>query len=255
MTRPDWVRAAFGAHYPALYRHRDEAEARRCIALVDRLVGLGGRRVLDLGCGAGRHLPFLEEAGAGGMGMDQSPELLAEAHRCGNQGAAFRLVRGDWGRIPAPDHAFDVVLSLFTAFGYGDHPAEQRSMLGEIARVLDDGGRWLLDYLNPRLVRRELESSPPPRERRVEGLTVRDERSLGADARRVEKSVTVTDADGRNVADYVESVALMDLDELDALAAAAGLVPGPRAGDYDGAPFDADASPRWILTYVREAPA
>ncbi len=32
-----WYASAFGAHYPLLYRHRDETEARRCLQLLRQL--------------------------------------------------------------------------------------------------------------------------------------------------------------------------------------------------------------------------
>lgn len=94
MSIEAWARSAFGAHYSRLYRHRDDDEARRAVALVDRIAGLDGARVLDLGCGAGRHLGPLAGSGACVVGMDQSPELLSEAHDEVPEAAGSTLVRG-----------------------------------------------------------------------------------------------------------------------------------------------------------------
>ncbi|HPF33886.1 MAG TPA: class I SAM-dependent methyltransferase [Candidatus Krumholzibacteria bacterium] len=249
MSRP-WYEIAFGAHYPALYRHRDQAEAVRAVDAVARCVPLRNERVLDLGCGAGRHLEPLRAHGAEPVGMDLSPHLLAEARRTG---AAAPLLRGDWTRIPLRDGSCGAVLSLFTAFGYGDDPA-QRRMVAEVARVLRGGGRWCLDYLNPRAVRRELADPPPPRRRELEGFRVTETRRLDGDRSRVLKTVAV-ERPGAEPLTYTESVALLELSELDALAAAAGLARTAALGGYDGAPLDPDVSPRWLLVYGKEAAA
>lgn len=250
MSRP-WYEVAFGAHYPALYRHRDAAEAARAVAAVDRLTPLAGARVLDLGCGAGRHLPHLCARGARALGLDLSGDLLREARRADPRGDHGPLLRGDWTRIPLADACCDAVLSLFTAFGYGEDRDEQRRMAAEVARVLRPGGRWCLDYLNPRAVRRDLAATPPPRRRELEDFRVTEARRLAPGGDRVLKTVTL-ERSGAEPLVYTESVALLDLDELDALAADAGMVRRAALGDYDGAGLDPDTSPRWILLFVRE---
>ncbi len=253
MTTP-WYGLAFGTHYSDLYEHRDHSEADRCINTVAELVAFDGRDVLDLGCGSGRHFLTLKAHGAHITGVDYSSVLLAEATSCRSTDA--HLVRGDWFELGLRAAQFDVVLSLFTAFGYGDHPVDQQRMLSEIGRILRPTGVWVLDYLNPRLVRRELATPPEPRERRIKGAVVRDVRRLNADRSRVEKTVTIVpDADqvvSRIPLVYTESVALLDLDELDAMAAVIGLKRMASCGDYDGAKLDPETSPRWLLIYGRE---
>jgi len=250
MTRP-WYETAFGAHYPLLYRHRDAAEAERAVAAVASVVPLDGARVLDLGCGAGRHLGPLRGRGALPVGMDLSADLLQAARRDDPDGRRAPLVRGDWIRIPLSDGCCDAVVSLFTAFGYGD-AAHQARMVAEVARVLRPGGRWCLDYLNPRQVRRELAAPPPPRRRKLEDFVVTEQRRLSPAADRVLKTVTLARPGARPLV-YTESVALLDLAQLDALAAGAGFVRRASLGDYDGAALDPDASPRWLLVFAKEA--
>ena len=53
---PEWFEEWFGEEYLQLYPHRDDAEAERAVALIADATGLTeGWRVLDVGCGAGRH--------------------------------------------------------------------------------------------------------------------------------------------------------------------------------------------------------
>jgi len=68
-----WYEAAFGAHYPLLYRHRDLAEAQRCLELLPSLAPLtndGAGIILDLGCGDGRHTAWLDQSGVDVVGLD-----------------------------------------------------------------------------------------------------------------------------------------------------------------------------------------
>jgi len=55
--RSEWFASWFdSSHYHKLYAHRDETEAARFLdELIARLRPRHGARVLDLGCGAGRH--------------------------------------------------------------------------------------------------------------------------------------------------------------------------------------------------------
>lgn len=74
-----WYETAFGAHYRWLYAHRYDAEAERCAHTLARRIDLTRGPVLDLGCGAGRHLSVLAAHGADTVGLDLSAALLTEA--------------------------------------------------------------------------------------------------------------------------------------------------------------------------------
>jgi SAM-dependent methyltransferase len=253
-----WYATAFGAHYPLLYRHRDAAEAQRCLDLLPRLAPFGAGPVLDLGCGHGRHLALLAQRGVRALGLDLSPHLLAIARA---QAPRHELLRGDMRSIPLATSRCTAVLSLFTAFGYFGGAAGNAPVVAEIARVLRPGGHWYLDFLNSRRVAAELAAGPCATEREQGPLRVRESRRLAADPARVVKEVSLAPLPGRDDeaagwgvplpgVSYAEEVALLTLAELDALAAAADLARVASAGDYDGAPLG-DDSPRWLLVYRR----
>jgi len=257
-----WCTAAFGAFYPVLYAHRDEAEARRCLDLLPRLAPLGAAGaapVLDLGCGDGRHLALLGAAGLPAVGLDLSASLLRAAR---SRAAGLALVRGDMRALPFAGGRFGAVLSLFTAFGYFGDEGGDRAVAAGVGRVLADGGHWFLDYLDADRVRAELAAGPLTRERTAGPLAVRETRRLDAGA--VAKDVCLRPLPGREAeaaaldvgADgvaYTEFVRLYGLAELDSLAAAGGLRRVAAAGDYDGAPLG--QGPRWLLAFRKEVPA
>ena len=105
--RSEWLASWFDSfHYHKLYAHRDEAEAGRFLdALIARLNPGRDDRVLDLGCGAGRHAKYLASKGLRVTGIDQLFErakaagalVLAEPadHMYGERQCSFV---DPWGR-------------------------------------------------------------------------------------------------------------------------------------------------------------
>lgn len=242
-----WYAAWFDATYLDLYGHRDEAEAEHATEHLLAPLGLAGRRVLDLACGAGRHLRALQRRGARVVGLDLSADLLGAARAAGLGGGAG-LVRADLRQLPFRSAAFDLVLSMFTSFGYFATADEDRTALGEAARVLAPGGVFVLDFLNAARVRRDL---VPFTERRLGDTLVRETRRLDAAGERIVKEIEIRAGDA--VRTYREEVRLWTPEALAEAGRAAGLVAEAIYGGYEAEPFDAATSPRCILRARREA--
>jgi SAM-dependent methyltransferase len=94
-------------------------------------------RVLDYGCGYGRTLAELSEAGFRNLvGVDFSEGMLARA-RIATPRAG--LVRNDGHNLPFQNECFDAVL-LFAVLTCIPDNDQQRELLGEIKQVLRPGG-------------------------------------------------------------------------------------------------------------------
>jgi SAM-dependent methyltransferase len=96
-----------------------------------------GERVLDLGCGAGRFLAALREAGAEPVGVELA-EAAAERARANVPGADVRLVEPD-GSLPLGHGEIDLVWCSEVL----EHIPDVAHTLLEIRRVLRAGGRLL----------------------------------------------------------------------------------------------------------------
>lgn len=125
----------------------DEVTERQVAALT-QLLGLDRpMRILDLGCGHGRHANRLAALGHQVTGYDRSAGFLDLARRdAAARGVSVDYRQGDMRQLDF-DQAFDCVLMLFTVFGYfGDD--ENLLVLRKVARALRPGGRLLFDILN-----------------------------------------------------------------------------------------------------------
>ena len=241
MSAPaEWFRDWFGDAYLDLYPHRDEEEAARAVALYRERTGLGaGSRVLDLACGAGRHLQRLRAAGLHATGIDLSAPLLRAGR--GRPGVASVLVRADMRALPFASASFDGLVNFFTSFGYFLTPQEDMTVLDEIRRVLRTGAPFLMDYLNADWVVARLE---PESVGEVNGIPVRQTRWVEGD--QVFKRIEIGGGTAERPKVYHERVRLYAPDALEALLRDHGLDARDRFGDYDGGPFGSD-SPRLLV--------
>lgn len=233
-----WYEVAFGELYPVLYAHRDARSAEAEVAFAVRALDPSpGARLLDLACGAGRHLRALESAGFDMVGLDLSRQLLtrARSHR------ESRLVRADMRGLPFPDASFDAVVSFFTSFGYFPTAEEDFSVLREVRRVLQSHGRYLIDFLHAPSVETGL---VPRSESEREGYRILEERAIAGG--RVTKTVSITEvATGASVLRYQESVRLYAPEELEDLVVRAGFGIRGVYGGLDGRP--AGNGPRVVI--------
>jgi ubiquinone/menaquinone biosynthesis C-methylase UbiE len=104
------------------------------------MLPLAGRRILDVGCGAGQWLADFETWGADRdalAGIDLLDDRVAAARA--RLGADADLRAGDASSLPWPSGRFDVVLQS-TVFTSILDPAMRAAVAGEMARVLAGGG-------------------------------------------------------------------------------------------------------------------
>ncbi|MFJ4966362.1 class I SAM-dependent methyltransferase [Streptomyces sp. NPDC088729] len=106
-----------------------------------------GSRVLDLACGPGLFVVPLARRGYEVTGVDLSPSLLETARTaCAEAGVDVRLERADMLAYTEPG-AFDVVLNVFTSFGYFEDPDDNLQVLRNARESLAPGGQLLVDVM------------------------------------------------------------------------------------------------------------
>jgi len=231
-----WFQDWFDEDYAALYAHRDDGEAELAVRTVlDAAPELAAGPVLDLGCGAGRHLKALHQVNPDAVGMDLSATLL----QLGRGGLEGHLLRGDMRALPFRSGCLAGVCLWFTPFGYFSD-AGNAALVRDLSRVTRPGGVLVMDYLNADHLAVHLVAED---EVERNGLRVHSWRSL--EGNRVVKRMRIARPDGGPVREVTESVRVYRPEELLALLDARGFHLRRAFGDYAGGPHS-PASPRWI---------
>jgi malonyl-CoA O-methyltransferase len=104
---------------------------------------LSGRKVLELGCGTGRHTVRLAAAGNAVTGLDVSPGMLAEARKKLADTSNVTLIEGDL--LSTPLEGFDAVVTALVL----EHIADLDAFFSAVSRALNDGGALYLSEIHP----------------------------------------------------------------------------------------------------------
>lgn len=130
--------------YDLLYRskpYKDEVDF--VLAKTGLPLPLQNQNVLDIGCGSGRHLEFVETSGRL-TGVDQSDSMLAHA--------AMRVPRAELvcstaGRFDG-GRDYDLVYSIFHVINYMVEESDLFGFFECMARSLSSQGRGFVDFWN-----------------------------------------------------------------------------------------------------------
>jgi len=132
-------------------------------------------RLLDVGCGRGRYLTRLSEAGVTCIGVDISKGMLkiAKTHLDDRRELDFSLVQSSASRLPFADASFGFVICIDLLHNFANR-ASREQVVRELARVIKPDGRlvieiknkmniiyWMLSKVNPSPVAETVTLSEP----------------------------------------------------------------------------------------------
>jgi SAM-dependent methyltransferase len=138
---------AYASAYDVMYA--DKSNTAECDAVVALFKKFGdGRisRILDLGCGTGRHAIEFARRGFDVTGVDFSEAMLARACEHGHSGTgSLDFVQGD-ARSYRSDAPFDTVLMNFNVLGYMSSNRDFTAALATARANLREGGVFVADF-------------------------------------------------------------------------------------------------------------
>jgi SAM-dependent methyltransferase len=143
----DWL-------FPAARFQSAKEEVEKILALTNVRSG----NVLDLCCGPGRHSYELARLGFNVVGVDASKFLLNKAKElCLNFGNV-ELVHADMRDFVRPNH-FDLVINMFTSFGYFEDQDDNMKVLRNIKKSLKNDGKLLMEMVSKEVLLRNYRDS------------------------------------------------------------------------------------------------
>jgi ubiquinone/menaquinone biosynthesis C-methylase UbiE len=242
---PDWIREYFEHGYaqrwglPAPSDHvRLQADA-----LWNLLQLSPTSRVIDIGCGHGRHALALADRGPEIIGLDFAVALLKRArHLAGELRTQVRWVRGDMRRLPFQSECADATI-MMDAFGFFDTEEEHEAVLREAARVLTTGGRLVLKVVNGGPILDAFRETD--REER-DGVVISVSSTLTIDPPRMTQRISVSGSRGQG--EYERRQRLYRVEELCVALEHVGFAIVGVFASPDGATFEATVSSTiWIV--------
>ena len=122
------------------------SEYRQWSPLEKRAIKLVKGRVLDVGCGAGRHALYLQGKGFETVGIDNSPGAIRVCKLRGLKRAIVRPINDVDKFKPA---SFDTIIMMGNNFGLFGSLENARSILKKFARITAPDARIIAKTLNP----------------------------------------------------------------------------------------------------------
>lgn len=102
-------------------------------------------KILDLCCGIGRHSVGLSKRGYEVTGVDATEEYLNRAkERAREENVEVEFVKEDMRKFSRPE-SFDLVLNLYTSFGYFEEREDDKMVVKNIYEFLKPGGVFVID--------------------------------------------------------------------------------------------------------------
>jgi SAM-dependent methyltransferase len=218
-----------------------EAAGEEIAGLLSLIGGGGGAEpgaALDLCCGPGRHAVELAKRGWRVTGVDRTEAYLAQAGaRAEAANVAVEWVVGDMRTFVRPA-AFDLVVSLYTSFGYFDDEADNLHVLDNMRACLKPGGSLVMELAGKEWlagVFRETDAQTAP----DGSVLVQRRRVEGAWERMANDWILIRDGHART---FSFTHTLYSGVELRDRLVAAGFVDVRILGSLEGAPYDRDAT-------------
>ena len=236
----DLVENWFGTpYYYLLYSHRSEAEAQNLLDnLIRKVQLLTGAKVLDVACGNGRHSRYMAGRGYHVTGLDVVPENINKAIEHEAIGRLHFIVHDM--RMPFPETGFDLIINIFTSFGYFKTEEEDINSLLNMRNALNEQGNLVIDFMNAKKV---INTLRPEEGFSCGNIHFKLKREIQNNF--VLKKIQVTE--GNIIQSFQEKVKLLTLANFQAYFKKTGLELLEYYGDYNLGAFCEESSDRLLM--------
>lgn len=234
----DWFETK---EYLNVYQHRNEAEAEALVNLIIENTMLPvNAKVLDMACGTGRHSILFAKKGFDVTAVDLSNNMLSVARQKANaEKLNINFIRSDLRHFTSSSK-FNLILNLFTSFGYFETDEENLAVLKLAFDYLESSGYFILDFFNVHYLEQNLVRESVDR---IDNGEIIQRRKI--EGNRIVKEIIINN--NGHSKNFLESVRMYDSDELRNMLTSIGFAIEKTFGDFQGSKFDKTLSKRIIL--------
>ena len=203
-------------------------------------------KLLDVPCGTGRHALHFAKAGITVTALDINEGLLKAAKdNCGNLPIDF--AKADMRDLSLYHHRFDVIVNLFSSFGYLDTDEANESSLDEMIACLRPGGKLVIHLIERTWLMKVFQ---PVSWSETEPQFCMDGRSYDPETQYIESNSIHLNKSSGLAKRYYHKMRLYSSDEIVSLFEANGLGEIQIIGNFDGATFEKGVSthPIYVAT-------
>ena len=238
---PKWFQSWFDtSYYHLLYKHRNYKEAEFFIKNIVAYLNLEkDDSILDLACGKGRHSIFLNSLGYHVTGLDLSKNSIEHAKT--HESSSLHFEVHDMRDLFKSK--FEVVLNLFTSFGYFKEEEDNFKVIQTIKSSLKQNGIGIIDFMNSPVVIENLIAHNT-----YETDNVKFELKRNYTDGFITKEIEVIDA-GKSF-HFEEKVRAFTFHDFETMLSNVGLHLLDCFGSYKLEPFNIKTSERLILIFM-----
>ena len=235
----EWFVSWFDSkYYHILYSDRTDYEAHNFIYQLKNHLSLDSKeKVLDLGCGRGRHSKTLSEFFKTLDGIDISKENIdfAKSNKSKNQNFYLSDMRNF-----KMSNSYGYIFNLFTSFGYFDELSDNVKVLENCNHHLKKNGLLIIDFLNAKKIKKTIKN-------------IQEIKTINNIIFEIDKYILnnyifkkIKIIDGDSVLNFVEKVQLFELDDFIEMLEKTGFTEISAFGDYKMNPYRTNSN-RLIL--------
>ncbi len=235
--------------YPFMFSSSRIAAEEEEVDQIMALVGARPQAVLDLCCGPGRYAVPLARRGFHVTGVDRTAFFLNKARELATvENVDVSWVQDDIRTFLQPN-AFDLVLSMFTSFGYFDDKEEDLTVLRNILGSLRPGGVLVMDVMGKKQLAQAFKSTAS--RKLADGSVILRRHEVFDEWTRIRNEWTIIRGDTVRI--YTFHHTIYSGQELKDRLTAVGFGDVRLYGSIDGAPYDRQAE-RLIVVGSKPAP-
>ena len=224
--------------YPFMFPETRIEKAEEDILSILKLAALEEGDVLDLCCGPGRFAIPLARMGYNVTGVDVTDFLLnIAANRASLENVEVELVNEDMRRFHRPG-SYDLVLNMFTSFGYFQDHSDNMRVLENINESLRQGGKFVLEIMGKETLASIFH--PVTDEETDEGVLLIQRHRIAAGWNRIENDWMLIDNDNL-LGRWKFSHWVYCATELKNMLLDAGFSTVEVYGDLEGAPYNSES--------------